>query len=95
MNMEAVTLLSQTDIQRIVDESVQKAFTERKKVYPSKISVAEAAKLLGRSKNTVHRWSCYRWRDIPVQKSGSRLMFDLQELKAWARPLGMIVEETV
>jgi excisionase family DNA binding protein len=80
------------EIRRIAQEVVREAIFQvsKPKEIPQKIGVDEAARLLGRSKQTIHRWTCYRYKDLPFEKKGSRIMFDLEALKAWARPLGMI-----
>jgi excisionase family DNA binding protein len=85
-----VTLLSEDDIKRIIADVFQDTLKAQLPKYAEKIGVDEAARLLGRSKQTIHRWTCYSYKDIPFSKHGTRVVFDLNELKAWARPLGMI-----
>jgi excisionase family DNA binding protein len=85
-----VTLLTEAEIKRIIADVLQETLQPALPKYAAKIGVDEAAELLGRSKQTIHRWTCYRYKDLPFEKKGSRIMFDLEALKAWARPLGMI-----
>jgi hypothetical protein len=85
-----VTLLSQQEIERIIDERIAERLQERKKVYPEFISVDELAKMVQRSKNTVHRWCCYNYEQIPFQKNGARLMFQREEITQWAKSMGML-----
>ena len=85
-----VTLLTQEDIKRLIDDRIAESLQERKKVYPEYISVDELAQMVKRSKNTVHRWCCYNYEQIPFQKNGSRLMFQRDEITAWAKSMGML-----
>ena len=88
-----ITLLTEDAIRKIISDEIKTALNTTmatEKPLPSKIGVEEAAKLLNRSKQTVHRWTCYKFNDIPFEKVGNRIVFDLEHLKAWARPMGML-----
>jgi len=89
--MNAITLLTETDIERIVSNAVGKALSANGKEYQKMIGTKDAARLLKRSEQTIHRWSCQNYKDIPVIKGG-RLLFNLDELKGWAARNGMQVE---
>jgi hypothetical protein len=84
-----VTLLTDDQLEQIVEKSIQKYLARGAQAYPELISSGEAAKILKRSVQTIHRWTCYGYKDIPFVKNGTRITFNKQELLSWARQFGM------
>jgi hypothetical protein len=83
-----VAVLTEAEIIKIIDKRINE-ITNHPTDAGEYLNVQELADMLKRSKNTVHRWCCYNYNEIPFRKNGARLIFQREEITQWAKSIGI------